>query len=197
MEINNPPQSPPVSRTGIYPAIRAYSKIIEIRLRRQFHIRLRTRIIPAFHIHIIHYPDSKQIQISDRKPQLHAPKQEQRRCHWPVCWAKFFLASASVLTFSPQKLDQLRQHLVNGERPEPARKLGQPRGCLETHSRNLYSPLCGISAPYSVAVARYAALIWNISPTNCETHLAESGFQTPSKNCRKIDRPYMSIYRNR
>ena len=51
---------------------------------------------------------------------------------------------------------------------------------METHSRKMYSPLCGISAPYSAAVARYAALIWNISPTNYETHLAESGFQTPS-----------------
>ena len=43
-----------------------------------------------------------------------------------------FFSLRVFLTFIPQKLDHLQQHLVNGERPEPARKLGQPRGCLKT-----------------------------------------------------------------
>ncbi|WP_373212807.1 DUF6783 domain-containing protein [Ruminococcus sp. 5_1_39BFAA] len=36
-------------------------------------------------------------------------------------------------------------------------------------------------APHSVSVARYASLIWDKSPTNCEAHLAESNFQTRSR----------------
>ena len=33
------------------------------------------------------------------------------------------------------------------------------RVCLKIHSRDLYAPLCGIFAPHSVNVARYASLI--------------------------------------
>ncbi|WP_342981504.1 DUF6783 domain-containing protein [Ruminococcus sp. 2227st1_E6_2227SCRN_220401] len=36
--------------------------------------------------------------------------------------------------------------------------------------------------PNSVAVARYGALIRAKSPTNCDAHLAESLFQTRSRN---------------
>ena len=54
------------------------------------------------------------------------------------------------------------------------------RACLKNHSRNLHAPLCGIFCPNSVAVARYGALIWTKSPTNCDAHLAESLFQTHS-----------------
>ena len=56
-----------------------------------------------------------------------------------------------------------------------------PRTCLKKHSRNLHAPLCGIFHPNSVVVARYDALIRAKSPTNCDTHLAESLFQTRSK----------------
>ncbi|MCI8282664.1 MAG: MBOAT family protein [Lachnospiraceae bacterium] len=57
------------------------------------------------------------------------------------------------------------------------------RACLKIHSHRLHSPLCGIFAPTSVNVARYASLIWHKSPTNCEIHPVESNFQTrPGKH---------------
>ena len=56
------------------------------------------------------------------------------------------------------------------------------RACLKNHFRNLHAPLCGIFCPNSVAVARYDALIRTKSPTNCDTHLAKSIFQTHSKS---------------
>ena len=55
------------------------------------------------------------------------------------------------------------------------------RACLKNHSRNLHAPLCGRFHPNSVAVARYGALIRAKSPTNCDAHLAESLFQTRSR----------------
>ena len=55
------------------------------------------------------------------------------------------------------------------------------RACLKNHSCNLHAPLCGIFYLRSVDVARYAALIQEKSPTNCDAHLAESFFQTRSK----------------
>ena len=55
------------------------------------------------------------------------------------------------------------------------------RTCLKNHSRKLHAPLCGRFCPNSVAVARYGALIRTKSPTNCDTHLAESLFQTRSR----------------
>ena len=55
------------------------------------------------------------------------------------------------------------------------------RACLKNHSRNLHAPLCGRFHPNSVAVARYGALIRAKFPTNCDAHLAESLFQTRSR----------------
>ncbi|RHT09534.1 hypothetical protein DW711_06540 [Ruminococcus sp. AM27-16] len=55
------------------------------------------------------------------------------------------------------------------------------RAYLKNHSRNLHAPLCRIFHPNSVAVARYGALIRAKYPTNCDAHLAESLFQTRSK----------------
>ena len=63
------------------------------------------------------------------------------------------------------------------------------RACLKNHSRNLHAPLCGIFCPNSIVVARYGALIRTKSPTNCDAHLAESPFQTRS-------REDMSAWRN-
>ncbi|RHS54436.1 hypothetical protein DW961_15355 [Blautia sp. AM46-3MH] len=54
------------------------------------------------------------------------------------------------------------------------------RACLKNHFRNLQAPLCGIFYPYSVAVARYAALIRIKSPTNWDSQLTKSLFQTRS-----------------
>ncbi|MFR2135770.1 MAG: DUF6783 domain-containing protein [Lachnospiraceae bacterium] len=44
------------------------------------------------------------------------------------------------------------------------------------------APLCGIFYPHSVAVARYAALIRIKSPTNWDSQLTKSLFQTRSKD---------------
>ena len=54
------------------------------------------------------------------------------------------------------------------------------RACLKNHFRNLQAPLCGIFYPHSVAVARYAALIRIKSPTNWDSQLTKSLFQTRS-----------------
>ena len=56
-----------------------------------------------------------------------------------------------------------------------------PRACLKNHFRNLQAPLCGIFYPHSVAVARYAALIRIKSPTNWDSQLTKSLFQTRSR----------------
>ncbi len=63
------------------------------------------------------------------------------------------------------------------------------RACLKNHSCNLHAPLCGIFYLRSVDVARYAALIQEKSPTNCDAHLAESLFQTRSSRTIKL-RPH-------
>ena len=60
------------------------------------------------------------------------------------------------------------------------RVAGYARTCLKKQSRNLHAPLCGIFQPNSVAVAHYGALIRAKSPTNCDTHLAESLLQIHS-----------------
>ena len=52
---------------------------------------------------------------------------------------------------------------------------------MKNHSYNLHAPICGIFCLHSVDVARYAALIQVKSPTNCNAHLAESIFQTRSR----------------
>ena len=54
------------------------------------------------------------------------------------------------------------------------------RACLKNHFRNLQAPFCGIFYPHSVAVARYAALIRIKSPTNWDSQLTKSLFQTRS-----------------
>ena len=56
------------------------------------------------------------------------------------------------------------------------------RACLKNHFRNLHAPLCGIFYPHSVAVARYAALIRIKSPTNWDSQLTKSLFQTRSRS---------------
>ena len=60
---------------------------------------------------------------------------------------------------------------------------GTPGGTLaiESCSCDLHAPLCGIFCPNSAAVARYGALIRTKFPTNCDAHLAESLFQTCSR----------------
>ena len=73
------------------------------------------------------------------------------------------------------------------------------RACLKNHFRNLQAPLCGIFYPHSVAVARYAALIRIKSPTNWDSQLTKSLFQTSSRAClknhfRNLQAPLCSIF---
>ncbi|WP_394913606.1 DUF6783 domain-containing protein [uncultured Robinsoniella sp.] len=49
------------------------------------------------------------------------------------------------------------------------------------HSRHLYAPLCGIFAPNSGYVARYAPFIRDNSPINCDAQLTVSNFKTRSR----------------
>ena len=56
------------------------------------------------------------------------------------------------------------------------------RACLKNHFRNLQAPVCGRFYPHSVAVARYAALIRIKSPTNWDSQLTKSLFQTRSSS---------------
>ena len=58
-------------------------------------------IVSALHKHIIHHPDSQQIQIPDGNPQLHTPEKKQGSCPFTVCCMKFFLASTSVRKLLP------------------------------------------------------------------------------------------------
>ena len=51
---------------------------------------------------------------------------------------------------------------------------------MKIHSRNLHAPIHGIFCPNAVAVARYAALIRIKSPTNWDSQLTKSLFQTRS-----------------
>ena len=65
----------------------------------------------------------------------------------------------------------------------PSPKVIYARACLKNHFRNLQAPLCSIFYPHSVAVARYAALIRIKSPTNRDSQLTKSLFQTRSSKC--------------
>ena len=60
------------------------------------------------------------------------------------------------------------------------------RACLKNHFRNLQAPLCGIFYPHSVAVARYAARIRINSPTNWNSQLTKSLFQTRSSKILEL-----------
>ena len=66
----------------------------------------------------------------------------------------------------------------------------RPRACLKNHFRNLRAPLCGIFYPHSVDVARYAALIRIKSPTNWDSQLTKSLFQTRSSDEWKLELRY-------
>ena len=74
-------------------------------------------------------------------------------------------------------------HLYPSKQYELAEKLSEDRtrACLKNHSCNLHAPIYGIFCLHSVAVARYAALIQAKFPANCDVHLAESIFQTRSR----------------
>ena len=67
----------------------------------------------------------------------------------------------------------------------------RPRACLKNHFRNLQAPLCGIFYPHSVAVARYAALIRIKSPTNWDSQLTKSLFQTRS-SCYSVPEKFFT-----
>lgn len=57
---------------------------------------------------------------------------------------------------------------------------------IRGHFRQLHAPLCGMFAPNSVNVVRYASRIQNKSHANCDAQLPESNFQSHSKAVRGI-----------
>ncbi len=61
--------------------------------------------------------------------------------------------------------------------------------CLKIHSCHLHAPLCGRFVPHSVNVARYASLIRDKSPANCDAQLTESNFKTHSRLQLRIKDP--------
>ncbi|WP_394912796.1 DUF6783 domain-containing protein [uncultured Robinsoniella sp.] len=58
------------------------------------------------------------------------------------------------------------------------------RACLKIHSCHLHAPVCGIFAPNSGYIARYAPFIRDKSPTNWDAQLPESNFKTRSSAAR-------------
>ncbi|WP_394915844.1 DUF6783 domain-containing protein [uncultured Robinsoniella sp.] len=54
------------------------------------------------------------------------------------------------------------------------------RACIKIPSCHLHIPLCGIFAPNSGYIARYAPFIRDKSPTNCDAQLTEMNFKTRS-----------------
>ena len=54
------------------------------------------------------------------------------------------------------------------------------RACIKIPSCHLRAPLCGIFAPNSGYIARYAPFIRDKSPTNCDAQLTEMNFNTRS-----------------
>ena len=60
------------------------------------------RVIAFLSPHVKNEPDSKEVEVSNTDPDLHAPEQEQRRRQFPFSRAPFFLALASVKRLSPQ-----------------------------------------------------------------------------------------------
>ena len=75
----------------------------------------------------------------------------------------------------------VRSEMIFQTRSSPIWFSLNARACLKNHFRNLQAPLCGIFYPHSVAVARYAALIRIKSPTNWDSQLTKSLFQTRSR----------------
>ena len=65
--------------------------------------RIAAPVIHALGIYVVDQPDGQQFKVSYRKPELDAPQEEQRRGHFPLSRAKFFLASTSVRTFRISK----------------------------------------------------------------------------------------------
>ena len=79
------------------------SKDVEIVLRGELLIGAFRTVIAAFNEHVIDEADGQKVQIPDADAKLNTPEQKQRRRHFPVSRAEFFLLSASDFTFSPQR----------------------------------------------------------------------------------------------
>ena len=98
-------QIPPLLKSGIKNTWKLPSlqlKFIEVLLRGLlfvFHI-----IIGFFRPDIENKSDGQKVKISYGDADFYAPQEEQRRCHLPLTWAKFFLASTSATMFSPHSL---------------------------------------------------------------------------------------------
>ena len=70
-------------------------------------------IVPALHKHIIHHPDSQQIQIPNGNPQLHTPGEETGELSFHGLLHEVFFSLHIRPDVHPPQLDQLRQNLIN------------------------------------------------------------------------------------
>ena len=75
------------------------SEFVHISLTCKLFIRI--VVVRALGEHIVDQTDREQIKIADTDAQLDTPEHEQRRCHFPLTAARFFLASTCVCTFKP------------------------------------------------------------------------------------------------
>ena len=64
---------------------------------------------------------------------------------------------------------------------------------MKIHSHHLHAPLCGIFAPNSGCVARYAPFIRDKSPTNWNAQMSESNFKTRSRAVQKVIFKYAGL----
>lgn len=79
----------------------SFLKHVHIVLRRELLIGV--AVILALDHHLLHHPNREQVKVLDTKPQLDTAEHEQGRCHFPLTFARFFLASTVVCTFSPHR----------------------------------------------------------------------------------------------
>ena len=93
------------------------SEPILVLLRRQNAVCALVLIVLHFTVHIIDSDDSQQIHLADMYAKLHRPKEQERGRHFPVSRSKFFSFDL-CLDIQSLKLDDLRQHLIDGKSPE-------------------------------------------------------------------------------
>lgn len=79
--------------------IAQFSEPVEVSLRRQLLVRI--LIVLPLCEHIIDQPDGQQVEIGYADTELHTAQHEERGGHYPLTFARFFLASTSVWTFRP------------------------------------------------------------------------------------------------
>ena len=70
---------------------------VKVSLRCQLLIRI--LIVLPLCEHVIDQPDGQQVEVGYADAELHTAQHEERGGHYPLTFARFFLASTSVCTF--------------------------------------------------------------------------------------------------